>query len=334
MDTITSKNAFRALTIGIAFSVVVTAGIWLAGGWLDKIPLGEDQGPSWYVWKLITPNFVTRLSAWGSYFLHQISFWAIVWYAQTHRPKYSKNLHKINIAALAINGFFILWHFVQTHLWYDGLAQDVSVWSSQMSVVIMLVWVLILENRRRGIFFGKKLPFPQRLAAVARVYHGYYFAWAIVYTFWYHPMIDTTGHLIGFLYIFFLLLQGSLMFTRVHVNRWWTLVLEVSVLLHGTLVAIGQGAGIWPMFAFGFGGIFVITQMHGLGWSKKIRSIIVLGYIGAALGVYATLGIAEINAVIRIPMIDYVLVILFALVFGLIGWLIGKNPTSAKQKIT
>ena len=124
------------------------------------------------------------------------------------------------------------------------------------------------------------------------------------------------------------------MFTRVHVNRWWTLVLEVSVLLHGTFVAIGQGAGLWPMFAFGFGGIFVITQMHGLGWSIKIRSIIVLGYIGTALGVYANLGIAEINAVIRIPMIDYVLVFVFALVFGLIGWLIGKNPPTTDHKLT
>ena len=25
---------------------------------------------------------------------------------------------------------------------------------------------------------------------------------------------------------------------------------------------------MWPMFAFGFGGIFVITQMHGLNWSR------------------------------------------------------------------
>ena len=334
MAVTNSKSAFRIFLVGIFFSFAVTAIIWLAGDWLDRVPLGEDQGPSWYEWQLIEPTFITRLSAWGSYLLHQISFWAIVWYAQTHRPKYSNKLHKVNLLALAVNGFFVLWHFVQTHVWYDGLAQDVSVWSSQMSVVIMLVWVLILENRRRGVFFGKKLPFSKRLSAVAKTYHGYYFAWAIVYTFWYHPMIDTTGHLIGFLYIFLLLLQGSLMFTRVHVNRWWTLVLEVSVLFHGTLVAIGQGVGMWPMFAFGFGGIFVITQMHGLGWSKKIRSIIVLGYIGAAIGVYSTIGIAEINAVVRIPIIDYVLVFVFALIFGLIGWLIGKKPHSTANKLT
>ena len=47
-------------------------------------------------------------------------------------------------------------------------------------------------------------------------------------------MEATSGHLIGFLYMFLLMLQGSLLFTRAHVNRWWTLVLEVAVLAHGT----------------------------------------------------------------------------------------------------
>ena len=164
-----------------------------------------------------------------------------------------------------MNGLFIVLHLAQTHLWYDGLAQDVSIWSALGSVVVMLVWVLLMENPRRGLFFGRKIGFPRRLTEVARRYHGYYFAWAIIYTFWYHPMEATGGHLIGFLYMFLLMLQGSLLFTRAHMNRWWTLALEVAVLAHGTLVAIMQGEGMWPMFAFGFGGIFVITQMHGLG---------------------------------------------------------------------
>ena len=73
-------------------------------------------------------------------------------------------------------------------------------------------------------------------------------------------MEPTSGHLIGFLYMFLLLLQGSLFFTRVHVNRWWMLVQEATVLVHGTLVAVMQGNGLWPMFAFGFGGLFVIPR--------------------------------------------------------------------------
>jgi len=127
--------------------------------------------------------------------------------------------------ALAASAFFILLHFVQTHIWYDGLAQDVSIFSSQGSVIVLLVWVLLMENNRRGMFFGKKLPIKQEIIRFARKYHGYFFAWATIYTFWYHPMVNTSGHLIGFLYMFLLMLQGSLFFTRIHTNRWWTLLM-------------------------------------------------------------------------------------------------------------
>jgi len=68
--------------------------------------------------------------------------------------------------------------------------------------------------------------------------------------------------------MFLLLLQGSLFLTRIHLNKWWMLVQEVSVAFHGTLFAIMQGNNIWPMFAFGFSGIFIITQMHGLGLKR------------------------------------------------------------------
>ena len=212
-----------------------------------------------------------------------------------------------------MNGFFVALHLVQTHIWYDGLAQDVSIWSALGSVVVMLVWVLLMENPRRGLFFGSKIGFPRRLTEVARRYHGYYFAWAIVYTFWYHPMEATSGHLIGFLYMFLLLVQGSLLFTRAHVSRWRTLVLEVSVLAHGTLVAIMQGEGMWPMFAFGFGGIFVITQMHGLSWSRPVRGLVLAAYVAGVLAVYAPLGWSRLSDVLRIPLIDY------AAVFALAG---------------
>ena len=153
---------------------------------------------------------------------------------------------------------------------------------------------------------------PQEIVRWARTYHGYFFAWAAIYTFWFHPMVSTPGHLIGFIYMFFLLLQGSLMYTRVHVNRWWTVTLELMVMVHGTLVAIAQGAGLWPMFFFGFGGIFVITQMHGLGLKLWTRLLILAGYGAAVIAVYSRLGWARINEIIRIPVIDYLAVLLLA----------------------
>ncbi len=157
---------------------------------------------------------------------------------------------------------------------------------------------------------------------MARRYHGYYFAWATVYTFWYHPMEATSGHLIGFLYMFLLLVQGSLFFTRAHVNRWWTLFLEVAVLAHGTLVAIMQGEGMWPMFAFGFGfgGIFVITQMHGLNWSRWVRGLVLAAYVAGVVAVYAPLGWERLDRGGAHTEDDYAAV--FALA-GLIGGALG-----------
>ncbi|HMK08662.1 MAG TPA: hypothetical protein VK449_06475 [Anaerolineales bacterium] len=301
-----------ALWGGIAFSLAFTALIAWLGPRLDAIPLLPDRGAAWYYWKLPQPTFWTHATAWGFYLANQITAWALIYYGQTRVRKYSTGLQPINLVALATTAVFIFLHLIQTHIWYDGLAQDVSIFSSQGSVIVLLVWVLLMENNRRGMFWGKKLPLGQEIVRWARTYHGYFFAWAAIYTFWFHPMVSTPGHLIGFIYMFFLLLQGSLMYTRVHVNRWWTVTLELMVMVHGTLVAIAQGAGLWPMFFFGFGGIFVITQMHGLGLKLWTRLLILAGYGAAVIAVYSRLGWARINEIIRIPVIDYLAVLLLA----------------------
>ena len=164
-------------------------------------------------------------------------------------------------------------HIAQTKLFYDGLAQDVPVMSSQFSVIFMLVFILMMENSRRGLFFGHKLKFLEEPGSFLRKYHGYYFAWAITYTFWFHPIEDTLGHLLGTFYTLMLLLQGSLFFTRAHRDRVWTGFLEVFVLIHGALVAYASfHSEKWSMFLFGFLTIFVVTQMHGMGLGKRAGS--------------------------------------------------------------
>ncbi len=307
-----TRQDLTALWVGIFFSLAFTVAIWLLGPRLDSIELLPDTGPSWYYWKLPDPTLWTRLTAWGFYLLHQFSFWGLIYYAQTRVKKYSTSLHAVNYAALGVNAFFILLRILQTHLFYDGLAQDVSIWTSQASVAIMLIWILLMENQTRGLFFGKKAPLSKELIRFARKYHGYFFAWATVYTFWYHPTIATSGHLIGFLYMFLLLLQGSLFFTRIHINRWWMIFQEVAVLVHGALVAVMQGNNMWPMFAFGFGGVFVITQMHGLKIPKWLRWTFLGTYIALALAVYIQRDITMIHQITWIPVIDYLIVFLLA----------------------
>jgi hypothetical protein len=315
------RSAKIALWGGIFFSLAFTALIWWAGKSLELVALLPDQGVAWYYWKLPEPTFWTRLTSWGFYALHQITLWGLIYYAQTRVKKYTNGLHPVNLWALGANAFFLLLHFAQTHLWYDGLAQDVSIFSSQGSVILMLVAILLMENQRRGLFWGRKVPLGKRVLSFARKYHGYVFAWATVYTFWYHPMVNTTGHLIGFFYMFLLLVQGSLFLTRIHTNKYWMVVQEATVAIHGTLVAVMQGNGIWPMFAFGFAGIFILTQMHGLGWNRWVRWLVTGLYVTAALFIYSDRGWVQLNEIVRIPLIEYVLVFVLAGLVALGIWI-------------
>ncbi|TQL91118.1 hypothetical protein [Pseudonocardia kunmingensis] len=305
----------RTLVWGVLASVLLTGAVWWLGQSLSGVELGPDQGASWYYWQLPEPTVWTRASAWLGYAAHQLVSWALIFYAQTRVRRYSDGLHPVNVVALVANAGFIGLHEVQTHLFYDGLAQDVSIFSSQGSVVLLLVVVLLMENRRRGLFLGRPAPIRVEIVRFARRYHGYLFSWAVVYTFWYHPMETTSGHLIGFFYIFLLMLQGSLFLTRAHTNRWWTLTLELLVAVHGTLVAVMNSGpdGMWPMFLFGFLGVFVLTQMHGLGLSRAVRWAFAAVYVGAVLIVYTGRGLGGVHEVVRIPLIEYLLVGVVAL---------------------
>lgn len=323
------------LWLGIAFSLLFTGFIWLTGFALKSFPhLPQPaNNPGWYFWKLPSSTLGAEITAWGGYGLQQIFCWGVIWYAQTHVKKYTTALHPINVIALVGNAAFILFHWFQTHIWYDGLAANVSVFSSQGSVIVLLVWVLLMENQRRGLFFGQKVPFQQRVVQFARKYHGYFFSWAIVYTFWYHPMENTPGHLIGFLYMFLLMLQSSLFFTRIHVNKFWTFTQEIVVLFHGTLVALTQPNSLWPMFFFGFAGIFIITQMHGLKlptWAKW--GLISLIAVGAVI-VYSGRGVSHLWEIAAIPLIDYPAVFVLFLLLGLIVWTTGwRRPQHDAEK--
>uniref|UniRef100_UPI0031DF4DFE hypothetical protein n=1 Tax=Saccharothrix mutabilis TaxID=33921 RepID=UPI0031DF4DFE len=313
-----TKTGRSVLVWGVLGSAALTGAVWLLGQRLH-VALLPDQGASWYYWKLPEPTVWTRVSAWLGYAAHQVASWWLIYLAQTRVRRYTTGLHRLNVVALAVNGAFIGLHVVQTQLFYDGLAQDVSIFSSQGSVVLLLVVVLLMENRRRGLLLARPAPISAEVVRIARRYHGYLFSWAAIYTFWYHPMESTSGHLIGFFYMFLLLLQSSLMFTTAHTNRWWTLTLEVLVAVHGTLVAVMNSGpnGLWPMFFFGFVAIFVLTQMHGVGFSVRTRWWIAGWFVVAALAVYSWRGLGRIDEVVRIPAVEYLLVaVLAALVWA------------------
>lgn len=328
------KQHWKTFWTGIIISLGFVGIIGLLGYRLDSIELLPDTGYSWYYWKLPTKEFWPRMTAWAFYVGHQVMVWLFIWQAQhgerSQRAAKRKALYITNIVFVAL-------HILQTHLWYDGLAQDVPVMSSQGSVIVMLVLILIMETPRRGLFFGKmkflnKDKLFKTSISLIKKYHGYFIAWALVYTFWYHPTISTQGHLVGFFYMFLLFIQMSMIYTPVHMNKYFKAMLEVFVLFHGTTVAIGQGNNMWPMFLFGFATMLVVTQVYGLDLPKwglyLVQGIYIAGVIIVFGGFTGHRVISEVHQVTWIPVIEYGLVFGFLFVLEgpvrLIRWRKGR----------
>ncbi len=160
--------------------------------------------------------------------------------------------------------------------------------------------------------------------------HGLYIAWAITYTFWFHPMEGTIGHLFGFFYMYLLFAQLCFAGTRFHLNKVWTLLLEVIVLFHGTTVAILQGTGIWSMFFFGFATMFVVTQLYGLRASKVTIITVTSLYVVMALVTYSGL-VFDSKSFDMIHQVTWIPIILYGLVFAIVY--VFQIPTYIKRML-
>ncbi len=322
-------GANAGLALAIAASLLFSAAIWFANGALAEWELAvrAPGAPRIYPWQLAHPDFWSHASAWLGYALHQCTMWWLIWKAQHSGLRYTQHLKPLNWIALGATAGYITLHFAQTHLFYDGLAQDVPEWTAMWSVILMLLVVILIENRRRGIAFGRRWGgFVAEAGDIARRYHGYYFAWATIYTFWYHPMVFTQGHALGFFYMFLLFTQGSLMFTSAHRNRWWTLTLEALVMVHGVIVALMNVDGMWHMFGFGLAGVFVVTQAFGLGWRRAASWAIVALYTAVLLGFYSQWGWQDFPKVFRILGTYYVAVPALAGLIVLLARAAGSRP--------
>lgn len=148
---------------------------------------------------------------------------------------------------------------------------------------------------------------------------------------------ETVGHLIGFLYMFFLLLQSCLFYTRAHTNRYWTFFLEVLVLGHALLVAMVQTPRALRQFGFGFALILVITQIHGLGWPRRLRWSLVIACFASIFIVYNGVGWARLNEAFRVPIIEYLFVFVLAVLIFAGQWLgqrLRQGVSPAKEQPT
>lgn len=312
-ESIKYKVLRFSLPVAIFVCVLLTGLMLLVGPYSAHIDFLPDTGFAWYYWKLPEPSLLSRLLPWICFVGHQLAIWYLIYRAQQLKPGYSTRLHRFNLQAIAVNLFFVLLHIAQTKFSYDGLAQDVHVFIPQFAVILLLVLVLMLEHQRRGLVFGKKLPLIDRLRDSIKRYHGYYFSWAIIFTFWFHPIEMTAGHLLGNFYTLLLLLQGSLFFTRFHTDKYWKVLLESFVLVHGAVVAwLSLQGGKPEMFAFGFMVVFMVTQIYGLGWRPRTIVLWQLGFVLAMLGYYAQHW-QRLTEIFRVPGALYLSVILLTL---------------------
>ena len=321
--TYSLRKTLTAVALASLGFVALSYAVSLTLGRFHAVLL-PDTGAAWYYWKLPAPELWATVTMWAGYLAHQIVVWRLIAKLKTQPPVPRGRIGHVNLVLLVVNAGFIVLHMVQTALFYDGLAQYVPVVSSQGSVIVMLVMILILLNARRGLFFGRKAKLPGKGTKLIAGIHGYFISWAIVYTFWFHPIEGTLGHLLGFFYAFMLLTQLSLAKTSWHTEIRWITALEVYVAFHGAIVAIDAGNGMWPMFFFGFMMMFVVTQAYGVIKAKWAHVGIAAAYIGLALLTYSgrlnhafsgtDVAWADIHQITWIP------VILYGLVFAL-DWL-------------
>ena len=295
----TKKPAVYIWIASIIFGLLFTLLIWLLGPNLNHfiITFKPFQGGLTYFWKLPVRNFWTMAIVWTFYLSNQLLIWGVIYWASknlSHKrfnPTY--DLTKYNVMVIAITVFFVVLHLVQTQLWFDGLAQDTPILSSMGSVIVLLAIVLIIENPIRGIFLGHKVnkPYTARVTGFFRRNHMYIFSWALIYTFWFHPMARDPQLLSGFFYMFLLFTQMSLAYTKVHFDQRWIVTLESWVAIHALIVAFFNtqyfaSVDIWPMFFTGFAFMFVFTYMYALKIKRNTRIFVTALYIAFIIWLY------------------------------------------------
>ncbi len=297
------SNIILKFSISVCLSILITIIIWWLSPGLGIFPHLEDKGASWYYWKLPNATIWGTITAWGGYLLHQISVFILIF----NTKKRKKNTNNI---FLLVNLFFVIAHVIQSHLFYDGLAQQVPVWSSQYSVIGMLSITLILLVPRRGMILGKFKTLPSGVYNFVRKYHSIYISWALIYTFWFHPAEGNIAILLGFFYMFLLMIQISMANTKIHTNIKWITILEIFVVIHGVSIVFMNSQEIWPMFLTGFLFMFIFTYMNGLNWIKPVRIGIYLLYLGLCIYLYFFRGFDKIYEILFIPATLYIVAIL------------------------
>ena len=116
-----------------------------------------------------------------------------------------------------------------------------------------------------------------------------------------------------------------------HINRGWTLFLELFVVIHAIAVAIvQQGEVATARFFFGFFLVFLITQMHGLKLAAwKQWALVLVCAVMMAFYYPARSTLEEFYRAFQVPLMEYgllfILLILLWPIYKLIGFSSGAK---------
>ena len=257
--------------------------------------------PNSYPWQLPRElaRFRTRLTPWLLYTAHQLLVWYTLYRGHLENPSHVVHVNIVrgklcrhSWILFAINQIFFIFHLAQTHLTYDGLAQDVSAISPHAAIFVLVAFLMMMEYKDRGTMFNihhgghhdgdhsRGYKIHKSVSHLGRKYHGYVFSWITLFVFWYHPLINTPAHIASTLVTWLITLQGCIMYTRLHLKRGWRFLLEASTLGYAGVMAYQLGAQIcepmkyWPQIVFGFSFVLSLTWIFTLSMWKTLPCVV------------------------------------------------------------
>ena len=346
-------NSYTGLFLGVMFSLIVLAATRLLGRKLrinfPRLPVW--RGVLWYRWKSLPSkealefspftgiNFpyslkVRARSAWIGFFLHLTFVFSMIVWAEI---RYSNNrahncpnpappdwcswttvLELPHYIFLAGTGLFMLLHLLQTHLKYDGIAQDTAELCPIIGTVLTLVVLALMQQTERGLVFGYGLEGETFIALtnIARRFHPFVVAWNIMFTFWYHPMEGGWHHLPGFLPLFCILIQGCLLFTTAHLNPIWRVGLELMGFPHAIYVEYTHPDRCrWKMLLTGVLLTPLVVHFHQFNISVAVMATLFIGYISLVILLYRNMPMSQWTEPLHFP------ILIFSLIFVVYGLL-------------
>lgn len=321
---ITEKNYIKVIFITmLIFTLLIYPFSYLFN---SRVVFLEDLGASWYFWKTPEFNLINLISVWILFIGHLFGNFYLIWQIQKNKIR---KFSKYHIKMYYLNTIFIALHFLQTASTFDGLAKYLPIWTSQGSVIILLIIMLVMLSPIRGFIVNKKIK--GSLINPLYKFHGFLFVFAIILTFWYHPIYFTWGHLLGFIYIFILMSQFMLVKLKQHMNIKWLSLIETFVFFHSITIAIlVQQSRNWEIFAFGFGTIFMLTTIYGLIKNQKLIKILQIIYFSIYI-IYSIVAIfLNINKLFDFLQIIFIPLILY--LFGFILILLLQFRSNYKSK--